>query len=137
MEVLITVEVDDKNGLGDINKVLIDLSAIFGSESQKMYDNGKFGDQTKYDGVYSISFLVPEGISGGKKTLQVSVQDFAQEAVSENLYINVTAVPEESGDKGFFEENLGVPGFEGNIVIVAFVLMVIIAIGKKRRVKKN
>jgi serine protease AprX len=129
-EVLFTVRVTDVNGVEDINRVELDLTSVFGSANQKMYDNGKFGDVKKYDGVYSYTFLVPQGISGGRKNIRVLATDFNSDPVSESVSINITAVSPDKDDKGVFE---GIPGFESNIVILAFLVAMIIMIKVKDR----
>ena len=137
VEVLFTLKVADGNGIDDISTVTIDLSPIFGPDKQKMYDNGKFGDQTKYDGVYSVSYLVPRGVDDGRKTLPVSVQDFTGEAVSDNIAINITAVADDEGDKNILTEYLPIPGFEGAIMGLAVILLVLIQSRRKTKLRNN
>lgn len=137
IEVLFTLKVADGNGIDDISKVTIDLSPIFGPDKQKMYDNGKFGDQTKYDGVYSVSYLVPRGVADGRRTLPVSVQDFTGEAVSDNIAINITAVADDEGDKNILTEYLPLPGFEGVIVGLALILLVLIQSRRRTEHRNN
>jgi subtilisin family serine protease len=137
VEVLLTVTVDDKNGLGDIDKVVIDLTSIFGSENQKMNDNGKFGDQAKFDGVYSVSYLVPEGVAGGRKVLPFYVRDLSSETTSDNLLINITAVAKDDDDKGFFDDLRSLPGFEGELAVSAILLIIILLLGQGFRPRKT
>ncbi|WP_455392074.1 S8 family serine peptidase [[Eubacterium] cellulosolvens] len=137
VEVLLTVEVDDKNGLGDINRVVIDLTSIFGPEYQKMYDNGKYGDLARDDGVYSVSYLVPKGVADGRKDLPVVVEDYSTETVTDKLTLDITAVSTDEGDKGFFEETLGVPGFESGFFILAFMITILIFTSTRPRIRKN
>jgi subtilisin family serine protease len=132
-EILITVRMEDKNGLEDISKVEIDLTQVFGSEHQKMYDNGKFGDQNKYDGVYSISYLIPKGLVPGRKVLHVSAQDFAGEIVTDDVYINITSASKEESDDGILSEYLPVPGFESSIMLVAFISILILFVSTRSR----
>jgi subtilisin family serine protease len=137
VEVLFTVTVDDKNGLDDINRVEFDLSSIFGSKNQKMYDNGRNGDQNKFDGVYSYAYVVPGGVTGGTKALQISVSDNTGEVTREKLYINITAVPEEKDEEGMLGGYLPTPGFDGEIIAIAFIMLIFIMITKRTRIRRS
>lgn len=125
-EVLFTVSVADLNGLEDISKVTVDLSTIAGDATQKMYDNGKHGDRAKDDGVFSYTYLVPNGVSGGLKELPVSVQDNSEESASLFIVLEVKAVSGDSGDEGLFGGYLPLPGFEGLwiILVLAFIVLI-------------
>ncbi len=136
VEALFTIKVTDKNGLDDISKVVIDLTALFGTENQKMNDNGKFGDQTKADGVYSVSFLIPEGVTEGRKPLPVSVQDLSGETASDTIYIAVIQAEDDETDKGILEEYLSLPGFEGEILVFAIMLIIFILSRNRIKIKK-
>jgi len=137
VEVLFTVTVDDKNGLDDINKVEFDLSSIFGSKNQKLYDNGKNGDQNKFDGVYSYAYTVPGGVPGGTKVLQILVTDSSGEVTRDKIYINITAVPEDKDDEGMFGGYLPIPGFDGEVIAIAFILVIFLLINKRTRIRRS
>jgi hypothetical protein len=132
-EILFTVRVTDKNGLDDISRVTIDLSSIFGSENQKLYDNGKQGDRTQNDGIYSVTYILPKGVSGGEKQLPVRVEDDFNEVGKSYITITVTEVSDEADDSGFLGTDLSTPGFDGGILMIALlVLLLLIAINRKR-----
>jgi serine protease AprX len=133
-EILFTVRVTDENGLDDISKVTIDLSSIFGSENQKLYDNGKQGDRTQNDGIYSVSYILPKGVSGGEKQLPVQVEDDFNEIDNDHISITVTAVSDKSDDSGLLGSDLNIPGFDGGILLIGMlVLVLLIAINRKRK----
>ena len=55
-----------------LSSVVIDLSAIGGSASQAMYDDGSNGDVTPTDGVYSYQATVADTVVEGSKNLLVT-----------------------------------------------------------------
>jgi hypothetical protein len=133
-EILFTVKVTDMNGLDDISRVTIDLSSIFGSENQKLYDNGKQGDRSQNDGIYSVTYILPKGVSGGEKKLPVLVTDDLNEVANGYISISVTAVSDKSDDSGFLGTDLSIPGFDGGILMIGMlVLVLLIAINRKRK----
>ena len=130
VEVLFTVRVSDANGVADIAKVTIDLSRLLGSENQKMYDNGRHGDQARDDGVYSYSYLVPEDLKSGARKLPVSAQDWSGETVSDFISIEIIAGPEEEeAEEGF----LPIPGFGVEAGVIAVMLIALILFSRKLR----
>jgi serine protease AprX len=133
-EIFITVKVDDENGLSDITKVTIDLSTIFGDDDQKMYDDGKSGDVTRNDGIYSYSYLIPKSVSGGVKVLKVRIQDRFGEMVTSQVGINVTEVSDESDD-GLFGGYFNMPGFEGEILLLAVIFIISIFLIKRSNIR--
>ncbi len=135
VEVLFTVKVDDRNGLDDIYRVTMDLSKLLGSDNQKLYDNGKQGDRTQNDGIYSISYLVPNGVSAGMKKIPVKVEDRYDESVSGQVTVNITSSANDQGD-GFLGTGLTLPGFDSGILMIA-VLGAAIFIVIKRLKKKG
>ncbi len=116
--VLFLVEIEDKNGLEDVYQVTIDLSSIGGKEQQKLYDNGKYGDELNNDGIYSYEYVVSEGINPGSKVLRVSAQDYSLNQVSHELILNI-----QSGEGKI--DNALTPGFEMNTIIICLLSFII------------
>jgi hypothetical protein len=73
--VLLTVDVEDEQGMADISQVKIDLRAIGGPPDALMYDDGENGDELSGDGVYSLEVVVPSMSSVGAKRLWITVTD--------------------------------------------------------------
>ncbi len=137
-EVLFTIMVMDLNGLGDIAKVTLDLSGLFGSESQKLYDNGRHGDEITDDGVYSYSFLVPSGISGGTKKIAITAQDYSDEKMTDYLTLDIVAASEDEDKDEKLLDFLPIPGFEGMFSVLALLLMTLmIAVGRSKLNEKK
>jgi serine protease AprX len=132
-EVLFTVRVADENGLDDIYRVTIDLSSLYGSENQKMYDNGKQGDSTRDDGIYSITYLIPKGVPGGLKRLSLQVKDGTGDVSNSEITLNVTSVSNDSDDTGILGTDLKLPGFESSFMVIALLgILILIMINRKK-----
>ena len=128
-----TVKAADENGLDDIYRVTIDLSSLYGSENQKMYDNGKQGDSTRDDGIYSITYLIPKDVPGGLKRLSVQVKDGVGDIANSHITLNVTSVSDDSDDTGLLGTDLKLPGFESGFMVIALLgMIIVIMIGRKK-----
>lgn len=125
--VLITVEVQDRNGLFDIDQVLIDLSPIAGDSNQKLYDNGKHGDLQSNDGIYSYEYLVPSGLTEGSKTMKITIEDYATNKDTDETILEIKAGDLDRGGRDTF-----LPGFE-LIIIVFSLISVIIYLSRKKQ----
>jgi hypothetical protein len=134
-EVILFVKILDENGLDDISKVTIDLSSIFGSENQRMYDNGKQGDKTKNDGTFTYSYLIPKNQNTGEKKLPVLVRDRYGEQDSSYISINITTAGD-SDDKNIIEQYLPLPGF-GLEILAAAVIIIALVLGPGRSGSKR
>lgn len=94
LEVLLTVEVKDENGLDTIVSVEGNLKDVSGDSTQKFYDDATNGDEKKEDGIYSYETSIPKDILSGEGvnekifSLPVTVTDNTYESV-EGI-INVT-----------------------------------------------
>jgi hypothetical protein len=106
----------DPGKLDNGYKVTIDLSDLGGDSNQKMYDNGKFGDQQSYDGIYSYEYLVPHGTPGGNRSVEISVLDQNLNTIKTQVDIEIIA----KKNKGKSSTNI-IPGFEYNLVIIVLV----------------
>jgi subtilisin family serine protease len=139
-EVILFVKISDENGLDDISKVTVDLSSIFGSENQRMYDNGKQGDKTKNDGTFTYSYLIPKSQNTGEKKLLVSVQDRYGAQDTGYISINITTAGD-SDDKSVIEQYLPLPGFGLEILAVAVIIIALVfgpgRFRSKRKIKLN
>ncbi|MFO0838178.1 MAG: choice-of-anchor J domain-containing protein [Phycisphaerae bacterium] len=71
--------------------VKVDLSAIGGSSTQQMYDDGTHGDVSGGDGTYSYAALVPLATAPGAAALPVNVTD--NQSRSDTCTINITVAP--------------------------------------------
>ena len=125
--ILLTVLVEDENGLGDIKGVTIDLSSIDGDSEQEMYDNGKNGDKISDDGYYTHEFLSPSGITPGNIRLTVTVIDLAGLKETYDLELVVEkGKPEEKSETAFL------PGFQGYIAIFTIICLALFFKGRKK-----
>jgi len=71
-----TADVEDGNGLSDIDAVTIDLSPIGGPSAFLLYDDATNGDITAADGTYTFAaYTVLPGAPAGTHTLTVSATD--------------------------------------------------------------
>lgn len=70
-------------------EVRADLGAIGGSASQPLFDDGTNGDATAGDGTYSYAAGIPAGVSGGSKSLPVTVTDDQQRTASATIAMEV------------------------------------------------
>ncbi len=87
-EVLFRVHASDTDGSVDL--VEVDLSAIGGSATQQMHDNGAYGDQIPGDGVFSWLATVEQGTTIGAKNLPITAWDDAGASASDSVSLTVT-----------------------------------------------
>jgi hypothetical protein len=127
VEILLSVELDPTK-LDDVYRVTIDLSTIEGDINQKLYDNGKFGDEESFDGIYSYEYMVPAGTAPGMKTLEVTVRDYSQNAY--NIEIEFEVLAENKKDKS---STTITPGFESSFIILSVVSLIFLYSARKRR----
>ncbi len=80
--------------------VSIDLSAVGGSGSQAMFDNGTNGDVTPGDGVYSFDLAVSAAATPGNYALGVNVSDAQGRSASCNTNLSITFPPPANDDCG-------------------------------------
>lgn len=91
--VTVSLQVTDAgDGVGD---VLVDMSALGGSDALRLYDDGLtgHGDATAGDGRYGNVLLVPAGNPGGAQDLVFRAWDAGNGlAAADTLTLNVTAI---------------------------------------------
>jgi hypothetical protein len=103
-QVLFTVHVASAGG--GIGMVEAGLSAIGGSPSAELRDDGTGGDGQAGDGTYSTQYAVPTGTAGGTYTVIFQARDasnLAKRAVATSLEVTSTSVafrsaPDPTGD---------------------------------------
>lgn len=122
-KVLITGEVDDGNGMNDINTVKIDLTSIGGSRNQQMYDDGSHGDLVSNDGIFSYEIIISSDVLEGNKEMTIMVTDYSYSEASETITFEIEKVSSES--------EKGVPGFEGFLLSI-IILFYIFTKNRKR-----
>ncbi|MDR3386641.1 MAG: S8 family serine peptidase [Rudaea sp.] len=71
--------------------VATNLSAIGGSTTQPLYDDGTHGDAVAGDGVYSLATNIGAGTSVGSKTLPVSIADAQTRTASISIGLSIAA----------------------------------------------
>ncbi len=69
--------------------VTADLSAIGGSSTQPLVDDGTSGDATPADGTYSVEATVASGTTGGGKSLSFTIADAQLRATSGTISFTV------------------------------------------------
>jgi uncharacterized repeat protein (TIGR01451 family) len=74
-------------------EVRADLTAIGGSATQLMFDNGSNGDVTAGDNVFSFRALVPNGTSLGTKNLPAAISDAEARTGNATISLDVVAPP--------------------------------------------
>lgn len=131
--VLFTVEVQDDDGKEDISSVIIDLSAIGGKKEQNLYDNGRFGDEKAGDGIYSYETTIDSTIPKGSKTLAVTVQDSAENIVTEDISVEVTKAPTTNSAKE--TKTSSIPGFE--VILITFSILFCLVLRLLAKRNKN
>jgi hypothetical protein len=130
--VLFTIELFDENGLDDIYSVKIDLSSLGGKSTQKMYDNGKYGDIQSGDGIYSYEHFVSRGMSVGEVTITITIKDLAMNEVIYDVELEIEKGKGEDATGGTF-----LPGFEGNLTIICMgCIIIFLSIIKRKKYKK-
>ncbi|UCE36952.1 MAG: VCBS repeat-containing protein [Thermoplasmata archaeon] len=118
--VLFTAEIEDENGLQDIDNVRIDLSEIGGSPRQKMYDDGSHKDEEPEDGIYSFEAVIPQSVEPGEKTIRITVKDESGREITQDVIITVI-----SEEKDESERTSEVPIFFTFIIFLAVILTII------------
>jgi hypothetical protein len=86
-DVLFIVEVSDPEDR--LERITIDLASIGGSSTQKMYDDGRHGDEDAGDQVYSFETTVPTGISEGEKSITITITHSSDETIETSVTIYV------------------------------------------------
>ena len=115
--VLFVVKFKDTTDFDNIYRVTIDLSSLGGDSNQKMYDNGKSGDEIRDDGVYSYEYLVPGGFASGTKIIDITVKDYSANIITHKLELQILDKQKDSRPSGV------IPGFESAIFIFSLVLL--------------
>jgi len=90
--VFLTVRAGHASGQGAISSVAIDLSAIGGSGSARMYDDGTNGDPAAGDGVYSLRATVSQSTPPGHKALAVTATDTSGNQCATFVELSVTSL---------------------------------------------
>jgi hypothetical protein len=98
-DVVFTAEVNDEDGLDDIEWVRIDLSGIGGSSKQRMHDDGKAEDEVAGDGIYSYKTVIAEGIESGEKIIKITVKDKSHGETTEEIKITVLSTRKEESEE--------------------------------------
>jgi hypothetical protein len=124
--VLFIVEIDDERSFDNIYRVTIDLSSLGGDSTQKMYDNGKNGDEITDDGIYSYEFLVPGSLASGKKIIDITLKDYSANIITDDLEIEVLDKQKDNGSNGL------TPGFDSAIFIFSIVILCLFQLIRKR-----
>jgi len=96
--------------------VTADLSAIGGSSTQQLYDDGTNGDDTAGDGVYSFSATVALGTAAGDKSLPVTISDDQSRSGSTSIDLTVLA-PTAIGASGSATPSAVIAGGSTHLVV--------------------
>ena len=72
---VLSAKVGDRQGLGDISQVSVDLRSLGGPGNALMYDDATHGDDKAADGTYALAIVVYEDAELGPKHLSVTVMD--------------------------------------------------------------
>lgn len=90
--VLVTAQVSPGSNPASSNiGVSANLSALGGSKSQRLRDNGQNGDLVAGDGIYSFRQTVPSNLATGTKSVRVSVNDAQGRSASATTSVTVAA----------------------------------------------
>lgn len=127
-QVIFTVDVEDKNGLFDIYQTIIDLSELDGGNAEIMYDNGKNGDHKAEDGIYTYEYWIPKGLNPGKKSIEISVQDYLLNEVSTELEVTIEEGKRSKETSGSF-----LPGFDISLLLLCFAAVIIFSSVSKKK----
>ncbi len=71
--------------------VAADLSNIGGPASQMFFDNATNGDVTPGDNIFSLGYTIPGGITGGTRSLAVTITDAQTRTASSVIFLNINA----------------------------------------------
>lgn len=125
-EILITVEIGHPASLDFIEEVLIDLTGLGGTETERLYDNGRKGDDEAGDGIYSIVYTVPYGTPEGLVELTVTAEDINGNIAADN---GVFVVKDTLGDGGEPEPVLSNMQFGilvGCVVVIILIILLVL-----------
>lgn len=75
-KVKLSVKVENPGRAEDIKSVIVDLTAIGYGKNIEMHDEGKYGDEVAYDGVYTLETTVRSGTNSGEKRLKVEATNY-------------------------------------------------------------
>jgi DNA/RNA endonuclease G (NUC1) len=67
----------------------VDLTAVGGSATQTLYDDGTHGDVTAGDNIFSFSYTVPAATTGGSRNLLVTVTDAQARSGAGNISLTI------------------------------------------------
>jgi endonuclease G len=71
--------------------VVADLTAVGGSASQSLFDNGTNGDVSAGDNIFSLSYTVPLGTAGGSYNLPALITDAQARNATTSIPLGVNA----------------------------------------------
>jgi hypothetical protein len=130
-DVLFTVEISDPENR--LERITIDIASLGGSAIQKMYDDGRNGDEDAGDHVYSFEATVPSEISEGEKSITIIITYDSGETIETSviLYIDSAKADRVSDVMSFIEG----PYFWLFIIIIIAIFWVaagVVAISNKR-----
>ncbi len=76
---LLSVKVEDDNGLGEVT---VDLTPLGGIPEALMYDDGTHGDTHPDDGTFSLEVTASLNSTGGAKLLEIRIRDNGNNEIS-------------------------------------------------------
>jgi|GEM_PF-5671708 len=88
--IALRAQVGDPQGLATIASVRGNLSPVGLSSAVDLYDDGAHGDGAAGDGVYGTTFSVASGVSTGRKSLIITVQDADGHLTTGSAVLTVT-----------------------------------------------
>jgi len=86
---VLTVQIDNPGGIGEIEKVVADLSSIGSSASAFLRNDGKSGDSKAEDDIFSLEVLVGANIAAGRKVIPVEVVNVVGGKASGTILLKV------------------------------------------------
>lgn len=70
--------------------VVANLSAIGGSSTQTLYDNGTNGDTVAFDNIFSFTATVPSTVSAGTKNISATARDAEARTATASTTVGIT-----------------------------------------------
>jgi hypothetical protein len=130
--VIMSAEIVDPNGHGDIEIVYVDLTFIGGEEDQRLYDNGRHGDEIAGDGIYIFEYEVPYNTPKGTWEIIVNVEDREGYTATSNGLVIIENQVELDEPSGF---DLGNPS--NQIVLISIIIVTLILFFLFIKLNKN
>ncbi len=85
----LTIQIDNPGRVEDLENVTIDLRAVGYTELIPLRNDGKGGDAVAGDNIFTVQFVIPDYIRGGRYNIRIGASNLATGYTSEDLVLEV------------------------------------------------